>query len=48
VLVTAGGDAGDGSGAGRRGLDTHHGWTLSLTSAPVMPGGPEGCVGALA
>lgn len=48
VLVTAGGDAGDGSGAGRRGLDTHHGWTLSLTSAPVAPGGPEGCVGAIA
>lgn len=48
VLVTAGGDAGDGSGAGRRGLDTHHGWTLSLTSASVAPGGPEGCVGAIA
>ena len=48
VLVTAGGDAGDGSGAGRRGLDTHHGWTLSLTSAPIAPGGPEGCVGAIA
>lgn len=48
VLVTAGGDAGDGSGAGRRGLDTHHGWSLSLTSAAVVPGGPEGCVGAIA
>lgn len=47
VLVTAGGDAGDGAGPRRRGLDTHHGWTLSLTDAPLPVGGPEGCVGAI-
>ena len=47
VLVTAGGDAGDGAGLRRRGLDTHHGWTLSLTDAPLPVGGPEGCVGAI-
>jgi len=47
VVVNAGGDAGDGSGASRWGLDTHHGWTLSLTDARLVPGGPEGCVGAV-
>ena len=47
VLVTAGGDAGDGSGRRRRGLDTHHGWTLSLTDALLPLGGAEGCVGAI-
>ncbi len=47
VVVDAGGDAGDGSGHRRIGLATHHGWTLSLTDAPVAVGGPEGCVGAV-
>lgn len=47
VLVDAGGDAGDGGGSPRRGLATHHGWTLSLAE-----GGPKGhhnpaCVGAI-
>lgn len=47
VLVDVGGDAGDGAGIRRRGLDTHHGWTLSLTDAVVAVGGDEGCVGSL-
>ena len=47
VVVDAGGDAGDGGGIRRRGLDTHHGWTLSLTDAPLPMGGDEGCVGAI-
>ena len=47
VVVTAGGDAGDGSGARRWGLNTHHGWTLALTDADVAPGEAEGCVGAI-
>ena len=47
VVVNVGGDAGDGAGRGRWGLDTHHGWTLSLTDAKLTPGGPEGCVGAI-
>jgi chorismate mutase/prephenate dehydratase len=47
VVVTAGGDAGDGSGARRWGLNTHHGWTLALTDADVEPGEAEGCVGAI-
>jgi len=47
VLVTAGGDAGDGAGLRRRGLDTHHGWTLSLTDAVLPLGGDEGCVGSI-
>lgn len=47
VLVSAGGDAGDGSGLRKIGLDTHHGWTLSLTDARVDLGGIEGCVGAI-
>jgi chorismate mutase len=47
VLVGAGGDAGDGGGHRRIGLATHHGWTLSLTDAPLPLGGPEGCVGAV-
>lgn len=47
VVVTAGGDAGDGSGARRWGLNTHHGWTLALTDADVAPGDVEGCVGAI-
>ena len=45
VLVDAGGDAGDGGGHRRQGLATHHGWTLSLTDAPLSVGGAEGCVG---
>ena len=45
VLVDAGGDAGDGGGYRRQGLATHHGWTLSLTDAPLNVGGAEGCVG---
>ncbi|RZJ17477.1 MAG: chorismate mutase [Brevundimonas sp.] len=47
VVVTVGGDAGDGSGARRWGLNTHHGWTLALTDADVEPGEAEGCVGAI-
>ena len=47
VVVTAGGDAGDGGGARRWGLDTHHGWSLALTDAGIKVGGPEGCVGAI-
>ena len=47
VVVSAGGDAGDGAGARRWGLHTHHGWTLALTEARIAPGGPEGCVGAV-
>lgn len=47
VLVDVGGDAGDGSGIRRRGLATHHGWTLSLTESPLVVGGDEGCVGAI-
>lgn len=47
VVVTAGGDAGDGGGARRWGLNTHHGWTLALTDADVAPGEAEGCVGAI-
>ncbi|WP_292108492.1 chorismate mutase [Brevundimonas sp.] len=46
VVIGAGGDAGDGDGR-RVGLATHHGWTLSLTDAPLAVGGPEGCVGAI-
>lgn len=48
VIVTAGGDAGDGGGARRWGLNTHHGWTLALTDAQLTPGDAEGCVGAIA
>jgi chorismate mutase len=47
VVVTAGGDAGDGGGARRWGLNTHHGWTLALTEADLTPGDAEGCVGAI-
>jgi len=47
VIVDAGGDAGDGGGIRRRGLATHHGWTLSLTDAKLPVGGDEGCVGAI-
>lgn len=47
VVVTAGGDAGDGGGARRWGLNTHHGWTLALTDAALSPGEAEGCVGAI-
>jgi len=47
VVVDAGGGAGDGAGHSRVGLATHHGWTLSLTDAPLAVGGPEGCVGAV-
>lgn len=47
VMIDAGGDAGDGSGIRRRGLATHHGWTLSLTDARLGVGGDEGCVGAI-
>lgn len=47
VVVSAGGDAGDGAGARRWGLHTHHGWTLALTDAALSPGEAEGCVGAI-
>jgi chorismate mutase/prephenate dehydratase len=47
VVVSAGGDAGDGGGARRWGLNTHHGWTLALTDAELIPGDAEGCVGAI-
>jgi chorismate mutase len=47
VIVTAGGDAGDGGGARRWGLNTHHGWTLALIDARLTPGDAEGCVGAI-
>lgn len=47
VIVTAGGDAGDGGGARRWGLSTHHGWSLALTDADLAPGEAEGCVGAI-
>ena len=47
VIVTAGGDAGDGSGARRWGLNTHHGWTLALTDAELIIGDIEGCVGTI-
>ena len=48
VVVSAGGDAGDGGGARRWGLSTHHGWTLALTEAEhLSPGDAEGCVGAI-
>jgi chorismate mutase len=47
VVVNVGGDAGDGAGARRWGLDTHHGWTLTLVEGTLAPGGPEGCVGAI-
>ena len=47
VIVTAGGDAGDGSGARRWGLNTSHGWTIALTDADVALGDVEGCVGAI-
>lgn len=47
VIVDVGGDAGDGAGIRRRGLDTSHGWTLSLTDAVLPVGGAEGCVGAI-
>ena len=47
VIVDRGGDAGDGGGIRRRGLATHHGWTLSLTDAALPVGGDEGCVGAI-
>ena len=48
VIVSAGGDAGDGAGARRWGLSTHHGWSRALTDASVPVGGEEGCGGALA
>jgi len=47
VVVAAGGDAGDGGGAKRWGLSTHHGWSLYLTDADLTPGEAEGCVGAI-
>ena len=45
--VSAGGDGGDGSGARRWGLNTHHGWSIGLTDAALSQGAAEGCVGAL-
>ena len=47
VLVDAGGDAGDGGGIRRRGLATHHRWTLSLPDTDLAVGGDEGCVGVI-
>ena len=47
VVVSVGGDAGDGGGPRRWGLHTHHGWSLSLTDAILTPGDAEGCVGAI-
>ncbi|WP_339913195.1 chorismate mutase [uncultured Brevundimonas sp.] len=47
VVVTGGGDAGDGCSARRWGLHTHHGWTLALTDAVLQPGDAQGCVGAI-
>ncbi len=47
VIVSIGGDAGDGSGARRWGLNTNRGWTLALTDADVVPGEGEDCVGAI-
>ena len=47
VVVSAGGDAGDGGGARRWGLATDHGWSLALTDADLAPGDAEGCVGAI-
>lgn len=47
VVVSAGGDAGDGAGARRWGLATHHGWSLHLTDAVLPLGEPHGCVGAV-
>ncbi len=47
VVVSVGGDAGDGGGARRWGLHTHHGWNLALTEALLTPGDAEGCVGAI-
>lgn len=47
VVVGVGGDAGDGGGDRRWGLHTHHGWSLSLTAAPLVPGDAAGCVGAI-
>ncbi|MGZ9098929.1 MAG: chorismate mutase [Brevundimonas sp.] len=47
VIVDAGGDAGDGGGVRRRGLATHHGWSLSLAAGVLAVGGVEGCVGAV-
>lgn len=47
VVVDAGGDAGEDGGIRRRGLATHHGWTLSLTDTKPPIGGDEGCVGAI-
>ena len=47
VVVSVGGDAGDGGGARRWGLHTHHGWSLALTEALLTPGDAGGCVGAI-
>ena len=45
VVVSAGGDAGD--GYPRLNLATHHGWSLYLTEEPLELRGIEGCVGAI-
>ncbi|MBX3476101.1 MAG: chorismate mutase [Brevundimonas sp.] len=47
VVVSAGGDAGDGAGARRWALATDHGWSLHLTDAVLPLGEPHGCVGAV-
>lgn len=48
VVVSAGGDAGDGGGSRRWGMATHHGWSLVLTDADLVRGDVEGCVGSIA
>lgn len=47
VVVSAGGDAGDGAGARRWGLSTHHGWTLALVDTDKAAADLDGCVGAV-
>lgn len=47
VVVSAGGDAGDGGGSRRWGITSHHGWTLALTDASGA-GEIEGWVGSIA
>lgn len=46
IIVTAGGDAGDGAD-GRRSIAHWYGWTLAMTEASTRLGSDAGCVGAL-